>query len=301
MYLSKEGKKLYKYYRGYEENFYLFLGKTIGGSNEEDIHGLRVTLKKLRGVIKLMSLLAEDFSSKEHFAQLRTLFKPAGNLRECQVNLKRLKDFEGYDVFYSAYKKARKTCMKHHRQSFDLAITSLVPETLKQTSKAVKRQCKNLSKEGVYIKSNDFIQNRIQKINKLHKKAGEDIENVHQIRIKLKEISTVLGLLHTMRPKKIPLEKIAELKKQEDIIGLWHDYAVLQESIDEFVTQNPKEVEHLMIDIKELQKAISVREAEFMITLDDFVEQTIAQIEEQLIPVSDTIEKHARISQPLAL
>lgn len=289
MYLSKEGKKLFKYYQQYEENFFLFLGKTMGNSDEENIHGFRVTIKKLKSVIKLMGLLTDEFHAKEQFATLKTLFKPAGYMRECQVNLKRLKDFPAYDEFYSRYKKARKKCMKTHRKNFDVSLSTFNPEKIKITGKLLKKHCKVLSSEEIETKSIAFIEGRINKIHKYHRKVEEDVEFVHEIRIKLKEISTVLGLLHTMQPEIVSSDKLAKLKKQEDQIGLWHDYDVLRNSINEFCDTNPADCLSLKEDIQTLIAEIEKEEAKFLIQLDSFVDETIKQVEDLIIPVSDTI------------
>lgn len=290
MYLSKEGKKLKKYYRHYEEEFYLYLGKTMGSSEESYIHGFRVTIKKLKGVIKLMGLLCADFSSKEQFKPLKMLFKPAGDIRECQVNLKRLKEFPGHEEFYRLYKQARKKCIKAHRQEFDQALSKFKFESVKLTGKALKKHCRILSRESVYINSITFIQERLDLIDEHHVNSKNDTEEVHEIRIQLKEISVVLGLFNHVQAKVVTEEILAILKQYESEIGSWHDYAVLQASVDEFCTRFPDDYKRLASDIHLLKSEIGVEEEAFLTQLDEFVGEVKAVIEKVL----KTLDKKKR-------
>lgn len=250
----------------------------MGGSDEGDIHGFRVTIKKLKGVIKLMGLLVDDFSAKDQFAPLKELFKPAGEMRECQVNLKRLKEFTGSDAFYQVYKKARKKCMKSHRAEFDKALVNFDLELLKETGREIKRQCKVLNRQSIYVNSIAFIKRRLKAIDKHYQRSDADTEEVHEIRIQLKEISVVLGLFHHIQPKVITEEVLLKLKEYESEIGKWHDLAVLQASIDEFCVQFPNDIKGLTEDIQKLKSEISIEEKRFLDQLDLFVMELKEQI-----------------------
>ena len=78
---------LYKHYKQQLVLFRKHFDNTHERCEMEDIHQLRVSIKKIRTNLTLMSIASEgEFNNKYHFKLLSKLFKNAGKLREIQVN-----------------------------------------------------------------------------------------------------------------------------------------------------------------------------------------------------------------------
>jgi CHAD domain-containing protein len=79
--------RLYQHYRKQLALFREHFDNTNERLEVEDIHQLRVSIKKIRTNLTLMNIASEGkFKNKSHFKLLSKLFKNAGKLREIQVN-----------------------------------------------------------------------------------------------------------------------------------------------------------------------------------------------------------------------
>jgi CHAD domain-containing protein len=236
MYLSVEGEKIYRFYRKYEERLLYFLEKTKDEIQEEDIHALRVCIKKLKGIQKLIALLSDDFTLTQHFSPLKRLFKPAGDIRDKQVNLRRLKSLPHEKNLLKSFRRGLKSEINASQEKFHVLVCNFNSSGLKRTRKLVKANCKSYTKHQILATSTLFIRERISGIQYLLENKSE--ENIHQVRINLKEISTVLILLCEIGVESITPKMLSDLKLFENDFGLWHDYYVLGISLNSYVESN---------------------------------------------------------------
>jgi hypothetical protein len=278
MYLSVEGEKLYAYYKHFEKRFFRFLEKAKYKSRENDIHEFRISIKKIKGIYKLIDLLTDEFDNQEHLLPIKRLFKPAGKIRESQVNMLLLKKIESEKKMTRHYTLSQKRNVKKYRKDFDKQIQDFSPKELKRTRQIIKNYCKVFTRNQIINKSKEFVQERQGIIRDLLMQK-DNIDAIHKIRITLKEISAILGLLVELEVEELKPETLIELKQYEDDIGLWHDYVILRESIDKFLNRTAYEDIEKRLELSLLIEDIRDEENDFTATLSSFVEGAFDIIE----------------------
>ena len=92
-------------YNKLSESFQFNFKKTLEDQGIEDIHQLRVTIKKLRAIWSLMETATKGkWTKKEHFTLTSKLFSEAGKVREAQVNLGMITKYRvKYLITYAEY------------------------------------------------------------------------------------------------------------------------------------------------------------------------------------------------------
>ena len=272
MYLSSEGEQLYAYYKHFETDFFKFLKKAKKQSGEKNIHNFRISIKKLKGILKLIELCADQFDAKEHLSPLKKLFKPAGHIRESQVNLIRLHDLSPMDEHAADYITLQQKVIKRERKSFKEKIKNFSPKEITLTRKIIRNYCRVFSKKMIMDKSNAFVHERKTLIRDLLK-SMEDVDSIHEIRINLKEITAILGLLNVLKIEGVDSEMLAYLKAYEDDIGLWHDWVILRESLETYLDAHKQDDNTQMrLELALLVEDIKCEEKEFTDSLESFVD-----------------------------
>jgi CHAD domain-containing protein len=207
------------------ENFY---HKTIQGFNPEDIHNLRVTIKRLRAFFYLINAMNPDFRIKKNFKPARKLFKNAGRIRDIQVQIGLASTWRTeieavvnpyLDVL--AKKEARaKVEFLDFTENFTLKkifrkrkkVTAILEKV--SLKKAEKRAYKYLMRMfGTIIKSGNTI--------------NPDSEALHRLRILAKEFRYNLEFIAICLPElTFPDKLIIEIQKVHHILGLINDHNV---------------------------------------------------------------------------
>lgn len=206
----------------------------------EDLHRLRVNIKKLRALFSFVG----HVHKKQHVAQwLKALFKEAGAIRELQINRRMLAAFPQPPLRLMKQLLTREKALTEEliqHKSIHLHSISQVKAAMDVPEK---------------WPSHKAISNYFDKERKKAKQEWEqkDRESLHRYRMSLKKIMYVYDVLPDAEQVKLDIDKSAIHLIQEDL-GDWHDtYAAIH-----FLKQQPlpkKSAEALeqLIQTEELQ------------------------------------------------
>lgn len=247
----------FAHYLETEALIFQYTRKLKGNYNMEDIHQLRVNMKKLRAYFRFLEFATNKvFRYKNSNKLLRKSFRLAGNIRERQINLELLKNYELSDKVYLQYEKFANLNDKKEKEKLDKAIDALNMAEFEKIRYSFHSffTKKNLN-EKVELSQN-FIGLQIEKIKDILK-HHEEAEKVHRIRIHLKTIKPLLFILSGITESKYGEIHYQSLKNTEDAIGAWHDRVVLVVSLNQFLSDN-QDIQNLT----ELEKVRNILEHE---------------------------------------
>jgi CHAD domain-containing protein len=228
---------LNKYFFYQFNRFENYLHQARKEINNEVIHELRVSLKKLRAVHQFCCWAAPQGAKGVKFPNaLKTIFKKAGKLRDLHIqfelagNYKELKNFDTDVYFY--YLSFLEKSANH---SFKLALKNGKPAIIEKSRKALYKLVKLNHKVDLQKKIPEFIKERIlESIELAHKPGKED--NIHEIRRNLKVCYYMTEVL-LMNDKVEPTVLITsrKLKELSTISGNWHDKEIMKEMLIEML------------------------------------------------------------------
>lgn len=186
----------------------------------EDLHHLRLEIKKTRATVSLLSAVNKGSKIKERLAPYRALFKQAGKIRELQLHESYLKkhnilpELPAYQKLIQAETEAelrRLMALKKDKRLLRLANTQLVN-----------------GKERLVLdeeKLRDYLMVEQEHILHLLKKDKLKISETHDLRKRIKSYHFLSTLLP---PKK---KRLKGLDRFQELLGKWHDYEVFGEEL----------------------------------------------------------------------
>lgn len=184
-------------------------------TTEEDIHKIRTTLKKLRTFNILLDGLL--FRDKDFPIELKNLFKSSGEIRDIQIQLNILKDYEDNykDYLLSLYNsKLEKFKIK---EDYQQELQYLSDKLDKVEDYHIDEQIIANIKARIEVNL-DETKEMISNVS---------IDNLHEIRTKIKRsfyTRLMLGIV----------DNIEILDEIQETIGTWHDLEVTLQYVNEF-------------------------------------------------------------------
>jgi CHAD domain-containing protein len=213
------------------------------GFTEEEIHRLRVDIKKIRAMLTLMELASKGrFNRKKHLKFFDRLFEHAGNLRETHVNQTILDELEQDECFGAAPLQGAIANYRDHlvllesraQQRLAQWLQHFKQRKLKKLNRRLKEKLAALNDNTVIESAEHFIARKAGKITRLRASLTGD-RQLHKIRIHLKSMVEICQLANSMAPDGVLQKKIEHIKNLESLIGRWHDYTVLISSVSLYV------------------------------------------------------------------
>lgn len=259
-----------QHYDSLLETFYFYFHKVEEGGDMEDIHQLRVSIKKLRAIWSLADIMLNGkWKKKKHQKLFKKLFDNAGMIREAQINLGLIAQMDDSELAeYSAHLKKLedKGLIKLLNQidRFDTSkLDSLNRELFKHLSKT--------SEEKILKHTESYISLRFKKIEKLLSKPLTN-KQLHKIRILLKGIHELFTIIQELDLQNDLSELLEEIKTLNHEIGIWHDYTVLNTSLEKF-HQTPSE--KVKTVIKDISSEQINRATELIQSIENHVKQFV--------------------------
>ena len=233
-YKSKSGKQLYCFFKEKEETFQFHLLRLKYSINENDIHYLRRTAKRIKALYKLIEIIDHRFKPKKKFKTLKNIFNAAGTLRELQVNQNVLLTCNATPPLIKKYEEYISSKKKIYTSELQQAIAKYKHKKHKKTIKQVKEICKRVEKKKLESSISDFLKDTTDQINVLLNTEIEE-NNLHTIRILFKALNPALIFSEQLQIKGVTKETISIYRNIEDKLGFWHDRLILRKSIEEMV------------------------------------------------------------------
>ena len=215
----------------------------------EAIHNLRLSIKRMRVVAMLAEILSRGkFDMKQQLKDIRKLFRRAGRLRDMQVALQLLKEYDN-DGLQSVIDHIEARELKQRRKyeevlsGFDPGILDRFEENLIASTAGVDK--KVMTHAGFTMLSDlEFDIHRIYHSSKEEKR-------LHRIRRRLKDINYLNNIFAESLPVadhlNISVEKLRELG---EVAGTWHDCLTLESILGKAIAKDPDSSDHIVQVLK---------------------------------------------------
>jgi len=198
--------------------------KAVKGFDEEDIHKMRVEVKKIKAAFHFLQFFDADLKNNE-LKKLKKIFAGAGELRELQLLEEAIKKFR------SLQNKSAKELLLHYLHEEENKAKKKFDH---QFQKAGKEALDNLHKVMLHEKEIDvsdyilYFQSIVRSIIGQMQNTSLTTEEYHELRKKLKELKYNLSFADE-QSKKIVEETFSEkeLSGLEELVGKWHDQVII--------------------------------------------------------------------------
>lgn len=222
--------------------------------HEDNVHRLRVRIKKLRALLGFLGLLPHSNAGRKRLLkQLKPLFKAAGQIRTHQLNY-RLTQGQRSAVMVK-FRKELKQDKKEAEKDLLRELDRFDREKFKHLHHKVRDTYKKTSSKKVRRHIAKHTSRLFARVRATMYDIRHD-DALHDIRKKLKAVKAVQKLsarLYPTAPVPAHVKKLPALEKK---IGAWHDSIVLVEHLERFVKKlrDPKQAEKanlLVLKLKE--------------------------------------------------
>ncbi|MDN5202713.1 CHAD domain-containing protein [Fulvivirgaceae bacterium BMA10] len=264
-------------------SFHLYFKRTLEGQEIEDIHQLRVTIKKLRAMYALMELATRGtLKKKECFALFSKLFDEAGKVRDAQVSLSIIERSKAR--YLVSFAENLRTIQKHANEKLLTSMQAFDFKRLEMLNNKLLQAMKELSVEIVIRESVTYILKEVRNVYVL-KDHLPDNRKLHKIRIRLKAVIEILTIMNELDAT-LRLEELRNnFKSIEKQIGKWHDYIILLASLNYFTNQTrlKSKVGYLTNLIGRIETQQEVRQQAIHQSINKYItQQQLEQIENLL-------------------
>jgi len=231
-------EQIIEYYRKHrkiiEEN--IELSRDPG--DVEAIHNLRLSIKRMRVVAMLAEILSRGkFNRKQQLKDIRKMFRRAGRLRDVQVALQLLKEYED-DGLQSVTDHLKVRELKNRRRyeyvlsGFDPAILNRFEDSLSETLAGIGE--KEMKHAGYKLLSDLEFD-----IHSIYHGSREE-KRLHRIRRRLKDINYLNNIFNESLPLTDHLSISADkLREISELAGTWHDCLMLEIVLGKTISKDP--------------------------------------------------------------
>jgi CHAD domain-containing protein len=193
--------------------------------NPERLHQFRVNIKKIRSVIKFLRTIEPGKKLKEINRSIRTIFWKAGEVRELQLKLARLRKSRKYLLIRFCNIESE---LEHESTAFKDNIPAYVDE-LNEQLKDVNEEAERISQEQV----NRYFGKILLDLKSQFYTALEP-SKWHDIRKKSKQVLYGVHWLDDLKRFRLSRSAMFRLLDGlQETIGNWHDEILLKEWLGE--------------------------------------------------------------------
>jgi CHAD domain-containing protein len=201
----------------------------------EDIHQMRVAIKKIRAVSTLLQGKKRMKKIKKSRSKLRDIFQHAGRLRAVHVHLALM---ERHQLSHEEHLNTLKTELANETAAF-YQLHDKYLKTLKKLKSVFSKGAEDLKVkdiEKIYV-------DQLKDLDAFFTRDTPDASHLHEKRKLIKQLLYVHQCLPDKMKKSIGLH-VDYLNEMQELIGNWHDtlltIAILRESGDNMVIELEK-------------------------------------------------------------
>lgn len=230
-------KVLTQHYQERISTFQHFYERTVDGMEMEDIHQLRVVIKKIRAIWAFLeTATGGEFKKEEGIRIYKTLFGIAGEVRETQVSRslieknapKYLKSFIGNLLTNEAELK----------EKLAVALSRFSRLHADKVDSRVLQLLEDISEKQALVSCRRSLHRRLFKVSRLMGQLP-DAQKLHKIRMNLKAVHETLSIMFALAPGNTLIQVRNRTRTLNRYIGSWHDWVVLHHAVVHFRSQDP--------------------------------------------------------------
>jgi CHAD domain-containing protein len=250
-------KKLFlKKFKKIQDNFCLILHDYVKNPNDENIHDIRVAIRRLESAHRILPKnIREKEKNANYVKQAKTLFKLNAKIRDYDIICAKM-EFKYKDQTHDLINSIKNSRIEKLDSANQIALKILRESTPKiscnmlKESKLNKRYFKVLGKIELDIQKNTIIA------------LGDEkrIEELHMLRKGFKKLRYSLELASNKEGKTIQILK--NLKKIQEILGDIHDSDIIIDHLRS-IEQNSKYLDIIGSEVSERSKKYNAFVAAF--------------------------------------
>lgn len=228
-----------------------YMVNTLNAPTDEDIHQLRVEIKKLNALIRMLKLSTHDTNDQQLFRKtLSKIFRSAGKLREDHINIA-LADEYGVNLGTAYAEKIEKKTNKHSAK-LDAKLEHFLGSGWEELQQHMIEIADRTDQDALKILALHFLNEEFNTItNLLPEKENEKV--LHKIRMHLKASGYVISMLSGISSGKDLEDFYTLVKTTESMIGSWHDHILFRQLLQKLIYRTTDQHE-----IKEIESALHV-------------------------------------------
>ncbi|MBS0010340.1 MAG: CHAD domain-containing protein [Bacteroidales bacterium] len=247
---------LLDYYKVQVEDICLSMKAITGTYKMKDIHTLRVRIKRLKSVFRLLEFMhPADFKAKDHYRLFKPVFKSAGLIRESQMNRSLLKKYPGTEKLRKSYSRYIARLRLEWDTNLDRSILSFNYSGLDDLYGRIKELLSGITEKELSSYIVSFIKRETGRIKQMYDDEHR-LDYLHEIRIIMKNIKPLLGLVWDRKDNNFNKQHLESLNSTETLIGDWHNRLILSESVALFFNARTKNKEKISAQYFNLQKEL---------------------------------------------
>lgn len=219
-------------------SLHTYLDNAKRRSEMEDIHKLRVTIRKLKVLYALVEFsLPDEFSKIGYSAAFKDLFSRAGRVRENQINTLYIQRLE--QQYLQPYLNYLSRALKRNLRNLKKSIENFELEKFDEQCESVMNLLAGFDDDWCLEKIFAYSSYKFDKTQMLETSLANELI-LHKARKRVRSIIDVLSMLKKSTRKSSPVP-LTSIKKVNDELGKWHDEVVLFHSLELFERRYSKE------------------------------------------------------------
>lgn len=216
---------MFRYYKHLVKEFGHHLHEAIDKPNDtENIHRLRLSIRKIRSLFRLLKRMDKDFPCARHFTYWKELFRWAGELHDMQIERDLAISWaERLHLLIGFNRPGTAGHIKAYTHYFDKAFYKTVEADVRRTTRH--RPSRKLMRR--------YVEKKVAHIHHILSMSNvERLSSMHDMRKGLKELNDSLPLLRKYVHPAVPAglaDWMHEVRKQ---LGNWLDHGLLLKSLE---------------------------------------------------------------------
>lgn len=238
--MAKSADKLFeKYLSKFEKELF----RTVNTEDEEAIHDLRVSIKKIRALFLFLEESGFANIKKDHpyLKKVKGIFQKAGKLREIHIHRNLYHHYrERVGEDFPDLQKHLDQQEEQARKAYHEAMPGIDMRRFYRQAEALQKEIDGISGSKLNKKLFTFVLTRVNACYGFMYEPNYE-QHLHQIRKYLKHIRFIIGQkvgdLHRLFQDELTFD---DTKKVEDMLGEWHDRDEFRKLLEE-LQQNYQE------------------------------------------------------------
>jgi len=230
-------------YKKYSRTFVVYLKLTLERCSEEDIHQLRVSIKRIKALFKIIAASGLSKSTTNKFFMLYSgIFNAAGKVREIEINLNLLNKMDL--ILPSALIKDLEKTLKASKNDMLAEVRNFSKNKLYRQNSFIYKKLNHLHDRDILFITSSIFDKKSAKVRKLLDGNYEEIK-LHNIRKNLRFSGEIQKVMSGMDSNERLERVIIQQKEIRDYLGIWHDYDVLSNYVENYVKIENDHSDHL--------------------------------------------------------
>ncbi|MFZ2898797.1 MAG: CHAD domain-containing protein [Saprospiraceae bacterium] len=191
------------------------------------IHGLRVSLKRLRAFLQMWDQIDPYFRGKNVINQLKPLFKEAGQLRDLQIESALLIQQEETLQIGHQTSDQVKIRIAEQKRSFDEFQQAFSLAGIREICLLTRSHIANMSLINLRRGIRRYFHDMLEEIATLSQKGLTSRKYLHKLRKRVKEAYYNIIAIETAIPQlALPDGLLQPLETLQSQLGAWHDHHI---------------------------------------------------------------------------